>query len=117
VDDSLEPEPHTPAEPAPINRSAATPRTARFVRFAGLADALAMTALRCGTKPVAKCAHGSTSKHHWHRGITRNDGQNCPDHNANNCNADMDGVLGICHTDRLLPALMNFPFSKATELV
>ncbi len=74
VDDALGPEPNAAATDAPTRARKVSVARARFVRLAGLVP-LAMTALRCGTEPIAESTHGTTGKHGYNRGVTQEDRQ------------------------------------------
>lgn len=47
--------------------------------------------------PVPDGAHGAAGEHQRDRGITREDGEDGADHDANHHEPDMEGVPGVCH--------------------
>ena len=96
VDDSLGIEPNAAATDAPTTARKARETSARLARVAGLAP-LAMSALRCGTQPVAESTHGTTGKHGYNRGVAEEDRQKPAQYESGDCDTDMNGVLWICH--------------------
>jgi superfamily II DNA or RNA helicase/HKD family nuclease len=74
-----------------------------------------MTALSSCAQPVTDTAEGRAGEDESHGGVTDCNGENRPNDQCNCRDADMDGVLGVCHNDRLLPRLLIIPFHKATD--
>lgn len=72
----------------------------RLVRLAS--DALAMLAVGSGTGPVPDSAHGAAGEHQRDCGVTREDGEDRADDDAEHHEPDMEGVPGVCHIRRLL---------------
>ncbi len=86
---------------APEPRSAVKRRSARpvLVRLAGL-EPLAMTALSCCAQPVTDTAEGRAGEDESHGGVTDCNGENRPNDQCNCRDADVDGVLGVCHISK-----------------
>ena len=68
-----------------------------LVRLAGL-EPLAMTALSCCAHPVTDTAKCRAGEDEGHGGVTDGNGENRPNDQCNCRDADVDGVLGVCHT-------------------
>ena len=91
---------------APAPRRAVIRRSARpvLVRLAGL-EPLAMTALSCCAQPVTDTAEGRAGEDEGHGGVTDCNGENRPNDQCNCRDADVDDVLGACHTSKGSPSL------------
>ena len=96
----VEESPNTATAPEPS--SAAIARSARpvLVRLAEL-EPLAMTALSSCAQPVTDTAEGRAGEDESHGGVTDRNGENRPNDQSYCRDADMDGVLGVCHKLRL----------------
>lgn len=84
---------HAATDP-PMSRSATRP-IRRLVRLAW--GDLAMLAVGGSAGPVANGAHHAAREHERHGRVTRKDGQNGAGNHAENDDADMEGVPGVCH--------------------
>lgn len=84
--------------PAPARSSTATRAMRRLVRLAS--DPLAMLAVGSGTGPVPDGAHGATGEHQRNSGVTREDGEDRADDDAEHHEPDMEGVPGVCHSGK-----------------
>ena len=89
---------------APAPRSAVIRRSARpvLVRLAGL-EPLAMTALSCCAQPVTDTAESRAGEDESHGGVADCNGENRPNDQCNCRDADVDDVLGACHTSKGSP--------------
>ena len=86
----------TPAPRSAVIRSSASPV---LVRLAGL-EPLAMTALGSCAQPVTDSAERCAREDESHGGVADYDGENCTENQCNRRNADVDGVLGVCHISK-----------------
>ncbi len=86
---------------APAPRSAVIRRSARpvLVRLAGLLP-LAMTALSCCAQPVTDSAEDGTGEDECDRWVANHYCEEAPEDQSNCRDADMDGVLGVCHASK-----------------
>ena len=70
-----------------------------LVRLAEL-EPLAMTALSSCAQPVTDTAEGRAGEDESHGGVTDCNGENRPDNQSYCRDADVDGVLGVCHISK-----------------
>ena len=62
-------------------------------------DPLAMLAVGSGTGPVPDGAHGAAGEHQRDSGVTREDGEDRADDDAEHHEPDMEGVPWVCHEE------------------
>ena len=91
--------PKSAVAPAPRSAEIRSSASPVLVRLAGLVP-LAMTALGSCAQPVTDSAERCAREDESHSGVADYDGENCTENQCNRRNADVDGVLGVCHTSK-----------------
>ena len=85
-----------------------------LVRLAEL-EPLAMTALSSCAQPVTDTAEGRAGEDESHGGVTDCNGENRPNYESYCRDADMDGVLGVCHISKGSRAMWVLAFASAGQ--
>ena len=99
METEVEESPNTATAPEPSSATIARSARPVLVRFAEL-EPLAMTALSSCAQPVTDTAEGRAGEDESHGGVADCNGENRPNDQSYCRDADVDGVLGVCHISK-----------------